>query len=123
MWAKLKFEIVDFPYAQPALSYAQAPDAALLYSVLASEQFGSLSPKLLRKHLERFFAISVLKGAEPHDDPTVASQLKLLDDMAASGESIRLLDPIKWLATASPTDVITGIIEDPTQITLRKTMR
>lgn len=92
IWAKLGARIVDFAYVQPALSESQAADFNLVYSVLGADG-ASLPACLLRDHLERFFAISVLKGRGLQSSPEAAAQVAEFTALCRRGERVRLLDP------------------------------
>jgi hypothetical protein len=92
IWAKFGARILDFPYVQPALSKAQAADPNLVYSVLGAAA-NSLDACVLRAHLERFFAISVLKGQSLENSPEAQHQLAALSDDCAQHKSVPLLDP------------------------------
>jgi GNAT superfamily N-acetyltransferase len=92
IWAKLGARIVDFPYIQPPLSPAQEPDTRLCYAVIGMRGPG-LDACLLREHLLRYFAISVLKGRDPDSDLTARSQLAMLGEACAADRAIPLLDP------------------------------
>jgi hypothetical protein len=91
LWARRGAKILDFAYVQPALAAGQAPDHNLVFAVLGAHT-PSLSPILLRHHLERFFAISVLKGGEPAADAEAHRQLANLAELAAAGARINLLE-------------------------------
>ena len=91
IWASLGAKIIDFPYVQPPLSPNQEADPNLVYAVLGVEG-GRLYPSILKAHLERFFAISVLKGRCPDSDPYAAAQLSALSKLSRNFESISLLD-------------------------------
>ncbi len=91
IWAKLGARIVDFPYVQPPLSAAQSPDATLCYAVIGTTG-PAIDACLLREHLMRFFAISVLKGGDPERDPTARPQLSELAKACAERRAIPLLD-------------------------------
>ena len=91
LWARRGARIVDFDYVQPALSADQEADRSLVYAVLGVEA-PTLNPDLLRQHLERFFAISVLKGRDPQSDIEAHRQLARLAELAAAGERIALLE-------------------------------
>lgn len=92
IWAKLGARILDFPYVQPALSEAQLPDSNLVLSVLGATE-NSLDACVLRDHLERFFAISVLKGQGMESSPEAQQQLAELSENCRQSRSIALLDP------------------------------
>ncbi len=79
LWTALGAKIIDYPYVQPPLSAGQAPDHDLLYAVLGAAG-SSLDACLLHAHLLRFFAISVLKGADPLSNSVAGAQLS---DLAA----------------------------------------
>lgn len=90
IWARLGAQIVDFPYAQPALSPAQVADENLALAVLGSPG-SALNACLLHEHLVRFFGISVLKGREPLSDHVAGPQLARLRQLCADRQAIRLL--------------------------------
>lgn len=96
IWAKAGAAIIDLPYVQPPLSETQAADHNLLLAVRGATGT-KLSACLLRDHLERFFAISVLKGADSRQSPETVRQVKLLNDMCAQGACLALMDPIPYL--------------------------
>jgi hypothetical protein len=91
LWSRLGARIVDFPYVQPPLSKDQAADQTLAYAVLGAAD-ASLDACLLRAHLERFFGISVLKGADLSLEPTAAAQLSELSVACNNGRPVPLLD-------------------------------
>jgi len=91
LWSRLGARIVDFPYVQPPLSKDQAADNTLAYAVLGAVGT-SLDACLLRAHLERFFGISVLKGADLSLEPTAAAQLSELSIACNNGRPVPLLD-------------------------------
>jgi hypothetical protein len=89
IWARLGAKIVDFDYVQPALSPAQSEDQNLVLAVLGAGD--NLSACLLRQHLLRFFAISVLKGGDPITNPTAGPQLRELQRLCEGGRQVSLL--------------------------------
>ena len=91
LWARQGARIVDFAYVQPALTADQEPDHNLVYAVLGAKT-STLHPILLRQHLERFFAISVLKGRDPAANVEARQQLARLAELATSGGRIALLE-------------------------------
>src|SRR5262249_55788280 len=93
LWARQGARIVDFPYVQPALTADSEADRSLVYAVLGAGA-SSLHPTLLRQHLERFFAISVLKGRDPAGDAEAHSQLSRLVALAANGARVGLLEMV-----------------------------
>jgi hypothetical protein len=100
IWANFGARIIDFPYIQPPLSPAQEPDTSLCYAVVGIPG-QALDACLLREHLLRFFAISVLKGRDPESDPAARSQLAVLSEACAAGRAIPLLDPAKLTPSAA----------------------
>ena len=90
-WARMGARLIDWPYVQPALSATQEDDRTLAYSVLDAGA-DRLPATLLFWHLERFFAISVLKGADLQSSPSAAQQVHALQQRAAAGGTLRLLD-------------------------------
>ncbi|MGA7324863.1 MAG: hypothetical protein WBX25_10355 [Rhodomicrobium sp.] len=91
IWGSVGAKIIDFPYVQPPLSAKQEADPNLAYAVLGVEG-DRLYPSILKAHLERFFAISVLKGRCPGNDPYASAQLSALSKLSRNFGSIRLLD-------------------------------
>ncbi|HST37615.1 MAG TPA: hypothetical protein VLK25_13430 [Allosphingosinicella sp.] len=92
IWHRLGARLIDFAYIQPPLSAQQAPDDALLYSVIGTEE-DALDPALLRDHLAGFFGISVLKGAPLDRDKAARAQMDALAAAIEEGRRIALLDP------------------------------
>jgi len=99
IWARLGAKIIDFDYVQPALSSAQSPDENLVLAVLGASG-GGLSACLLRQHLLRFFAISVLKGGDPLTDPTAGPQLAELQRLCNEGRQVNLLAAVNLAGAA-----------------------
>lgn len=93
IWARLGAKIIDFPYVQPALTVAQKADPNLVYAVLGTKA-SSLHPALLCQHLRRFFAISVLKGGDPDDNPEAQRQLRSLAALKSAGARPALLSMV-----------------------------
>jgi hypothetical protein len=91
LWSRLGARIVDFPYVQPPLSRGQGADDTLAYAVLGVRD-ADLDACLLRAHLERFFGISVLKGADLSVEPTAAAQLSELAARCKEKRRVPLLD-------------------------------
>ncbi len=91
LWSRLGARIVDFPYVQPPLSKDQDADDTLAYAVLGAPNV-DLDACLLRSHLERFFGISVLKGADLSAEPTAAAQLSELALRCNEKRRVPLLD-------------------------------
>jgi hypothetical protein len=91
LWSRLGARIVDFPYVQPPLSKDQDADHTLAYAVLGARD-ADLDACLLRAHLERFFGISVLKGADLSAEPTAAAQLSELAIRCRDNRRVPLLD-------------------------------
>lgn len=90
VWSSLGARVVDFPYVQPALSHEQEPDPNLVLAVMGCDG-ASLPAALLKAHLERFFAISVLKGRDLSSSPPACDQIAALQRMARGGKSVALL--------------------------------
>jgi GNAT superfamily N-acetyltransferase len=95
IWGRLGARVLTYPYVQPALSARSAPDTTLFLRVLFRDEGGAgeaprpLDARILREHLRRFFAITVLKGrADPDKLPEVAAQEKLLDGLIATGRPV-----------------------------------
>lgn len=77
VWAKVGARIVDFPYIQPPLSPQQQADDSLVYAAVDYPS-DAVDAGLLRDHLESFFAISVLKGAQEAPGGVAGTQLAAL---------------------------------------------
>ncbi|MET0183093.1 MAG: hypothetical protein ABW199_09430 [Caulobacterales bacterium] len=92
IWAGRGARVVDHAYVQPPLSAEQAADDTLVYSVLGARD-ETLSACVLATHLERFFGISVLKGAPLESSPTAIAQIEALNAACAANQRIRLFDP------------------------------
>jgi len=90
LWSRLGAKIVDFPYVQPPLSKEQDADETLAYAVLGAPG-AALDAGLLRSHLERFFGISVLKGADLSSEPAAAAQLSELTKAGKRNQRVPLL--------------------------------
>jgi GNAT superfamily N-acetyltransferase len=90
LWSRLGAKIVDFPYVQPPLSKDQDADETLAYAVLGAPG-AALDAGLLRSHLERFFGISVLKGADLSTEPAAAAQLSELTKAGKRNQRVPLL--------------------------------
>ena len=97
IWARLGARILDFPYLQPPLSAAQGADDGLMLGVLGAGG-DALDACVLGRHLERFFAISVLKGGDARGNAAAAAQLERCDAACAAGGGFALLDPVPHLA-------------------------
>jgi hypothetical protein len=93
IWARQGAKIVDFPYVQPALTADQDSDSNLVYAVLGAKG-GSLHPELLSQHLQRFFAISVLKGRDPNENAEAHQQLARLAVLKSAGARVALLEMV-----------------------------
>jgi hypothetical protein len=91
LWARQGARIIDFAYVQPALTAQQSADPNLVYAVLGAPR-PTLHPDFLRQHLERFFAISVLKGGDPSANAEARQQLDSLAACAAVGRRLALLE-------------------------------
>lgn len=94
IWAHRGARVVDFPYAQPPLSADQEADDTLVYSVLGAEG-PAISACVFKAHLERFFGVSVLKGA-----PITAqaeTQVRTLAKACGAGVAVGLVDPASLL--------------------------
>lgn len=90
VWSRLGAQLVDFPYVQPALSADQCSDDGLAYAVM-NLAVPAMDAAWFAAHLESFFAISVLKGAEVASDPVAIEQLDRLRQMAEAGQKVPLL--------------------------------
>jgi GNAT superfamily N-acetyltransferase len=100
IWARRGAKVVDFHYAQPPLSAELQGDGTLLYSVLGADS-ETLDACVLAGHLERFFGISVLKGAPIETQPSAAAQIDSLRQSCHAGTDVALLDPGPLLSALS----------------------
>jgi len=108
IWARLGARILDFPYLQPPLSASQAADEGLMLGVVDAGA-GALDACVLGGHLERFFAISVLKDGDPRADAATRAQLDRCAQGCAAGDGFALLDPLPHLpALRAAADVARG---------------
>jgi hypothetical protein len=89
IWERRGARIVDILYRQPPLSAQQTADSDLLLGVLGAHG-DSLSACQLAAHMRRFFAVTVLKGADLAKVPIAADQLARLDTACQQGERIAL---------------------------------
>jgi GNAT superfamily N-acetyltransferase len=90
-WARMGTKVLDWPYVQPALSAEQQDDLTLTLGVLDADR-GDLPASLLQWHLERFFAVSVLKGAPLHGSASAQRQVQRLQRAASGGYGVALLE-------------------------------
>jgi hypothetical protein len=90
LWSRLGAKIVDFPYVQPPLSKDQDADETLAFAVLGATG-AALDAGLLRSHLERFFGISVLKGADLSAELAATAQLSQLTKAGQRNQRVPLL--------------------------------
>ena len=97
IWQNMGARIIDFPYVQPALSSRQQADHSLVLAVIGTEADG-IDACVLHKHLERFFAISIMKGRDPMAGEA-AIQIDACRTACDSGHRFALLDTHGWLAS------------------------
>ena len=86
--------ILDLAYLQPALGPDQADEAGLCLWVRGQQ---SVPVALVRRHLDAFFACSVLKGQSP-DGGGVRMQLEQLGTLEAQQPTLATLDIAPHLA-------------------------
>ena len=87
-WDKTGFKRLNFNYIQPPLNPGQNPCTNLTLNVKSGLQLRFPAP-VVSFHLERFFAIAVLKGSDPMKDPTFVAQmedLKRVETIGLSGD-------------------------------------
>jgi hypothetical protein len=89
IWERRGARIVAMPYRQPPLSAQQTADADLLLGVLGAAS-DSLDACLMHAHMQRFFGVTVLKGADPAGVPVAAAQLDRLSAACADGARVPL---------------------------------
>jgi hypothetical protein len=97
VWARRGARILDLDYVQPPLSTQHAPDSTLALCVLRPD-LRTVEACVVYHHIRAFFAISVLKGADPDTVPVARDQIAALDQMCKSSKTIQLLDPTSWVA-------------------------
>lgn len=107
VWSGADARIIDFDYIQPPLAAGADAAGNLLLSVTGVPG-DSIDACTLGGHLERFFAISCLKGRPLAQEPTAQGQVDALARACRHREPIALLDPRPWLATARPAPALTG---------------
>jgi GNAT superfamily N-acetyltransferase len=90
-WARAGAAILDLAYVQPALSADQVDDDTLALALIGSRD-NALPARTVCQHLERFFAISVLKGEPIESSPSAAVQLARLRSEVSAERRIGLLD-------------------------------
>ena len=112
VWARMGAKLVDFGYVQPPLSATQACDDGLAYAVMGLDG-GMVDAAYLRAHLESFFGISVLKGGDPHAEPSARAQLAALAAMSAAGT------PVTLIAMQPVIDALRALPSLPDAATLR----
>ena len=89
-WARCGARVIDWPYVQPALSASQGDDDTLALAVIGAPA-AQLPARTLFAHLQRFFAISVLKGRPLPTSPGAVRQLERLAGLALEGTALDLL--------------------------------
>ncbi|MEZ5947158.1 MAG: GNAT family N-acetyltransferase [Hyphomonas sp.] len=89
IWDRRGARLVAFPYRQPPLSDSQSSDSELLLGVMGATSDALPACEFLN-HLERFFAVTVLKGGDPDEVPVAARQLDLLRHACHAGQDIPL---------------------------------
>jgi GNAT superfamily N-acetyltransferase len=93
IWSGLNARLVDFPYVQPPLSAAQEADDTLALAVLGALEDTTLDACVLRAHLERYFAVTVLKGKiSPLEEPSAKVQLDTLASLCRQRRRLALLE-------------------------------
>lgn len=100
IWGRAGARIVDHVYVQPPLSADQEADDTLALSVIGASGAG-ISACVLRDHLVRFFAISVLKGIEELDEDGALAQLQSLSTRCAADQEVGLFDQLPMLTEAN----------------------
>lgn len=105
IWERRGARLVSFPYRQPPLSDRQSSDSRLLLGVMGATSDALPACEVLA-HLERFFAVTVLKGGDPDTVPVAAHQLDLLRSACRTGKDIALkgFDEVFARAAALKTD-------------------
>ncbi len=118
IWTKLGARLVDFAYVQPPLSAKHDPETGLAFAVIGADE-NTIPACLLRDHLERFFAISVLKGEPVASEPNAAAQIAELDRMCRDGLLVALHDPAQLIARAPTRAAMLALLRDGAKPSLR----
>jgi len=90
IWHRLGAKILDFAYEQPPLDAEKDADGGLILAVIGADG-DAIDPILVREHLRKFFAISVLKGEDLASSKVASRQLNQLGDLSHLGASVPLL--------------------------------
>jgi hypothetical protein len=99
VWRHLGALVLDHPYVQPALAADARSACGLLLSVVGAER-GGVPACVVEGHLERFFAISCLKGRPLESAPEAVGQLADLRRLCSGDRVLALLDPLPWIEAA-----------------------
>ena len=91
IWSRVGARVLDFDYVQPALSSGKSADDTLVYAILSPDTH-LFDPLILADHLERFFSISVFKGA-----PLTGEALSQLNYLRGSNEQLRAFNALPLL--------------------------
>jgi hypothetical protein len=101
IWRRFGSRVLDFPYVQPALSTSHQPDHTLFLRAIVrishenpstEDELEGIDPVIVREHLTRFFAVSVLKGRPGFEaDQTIQGQLKTLQALTQAGKIVQML--------------------------------
>jgi hypothetical protein len=89
-WSRMGAKVLNWSYVQPALSADQKDDDTLCLAVIGAPE-GHLAASLVLYHLERFFAISVLKGQPVKSNDSAHAQVVRLRRAAGTGAGVTLL--------------------------------
>lgn len=99
LWARRGARVLDLDYVQPPLSPQHAADSTLALCVLRPD-LETIDTCIVCRHLQAFFAISVLKGDDPGRHAVARDQIAALDQLCKARARLRLLDPTSWAAGA-----------------------
>jgi GNAT superfamily N-acetyltransferase len=102
IWSRLGAKVVDFPYIQPALSASQHSDDGLIYAAVDFPG-DAVDAGFLHDHLQSFFAISVLKGAQDQPGGVATRQLAALSARAHPVALLPMEPALSWLRSGKPT--------------------
>jgi GNAT superfamily N-acetyltransferase len=102
IWSRMGAEVVDFAYIQPALSASQHSDDGLIYAAVDFPG-DTVDAGFLHDHLQSFFAISVLKGAQDQPGGVATRQLAALSARAHPVALLPMEPALSWLRSGKPT--------------------
>lgn len=88
-WSRLGARALDVDYVQPALGPGKEDDAGMMLCAIMPDE--TMPARLLADHLERYFAVSILKGDDPMSNDLARSQVEALRSLPVD-ESVAARD-------------------------------